>query len=344
MVNSTSRIIIETVVKKTLSDIKDSPERSIRNLVDMALHFSNGRFQHSFFEVAQTMLQNENSPYYGLIEDTVCHVDSERILHFGMNLGYNGCTLGAKVIREIEAKENYNIPWMVTLKLDVWNFYLHLQEYQTTILQGEEIGIYTWMLLPTGTPEKLLSLVREHSDSAFVLFCTPDDITPPFMDSVSEINNLMLVIRYEEATEEVCERLRKAKMLYSVYYCYNDADEKYITEGDLFYSTQQLHPVFTVLLAEPECSDVVREHVYDEVQQARNHQLFQTIAWEFTCDSNLIDSVISSDSCVAVFDSDGYLITSKESNTDGAFNLLRNNLSHILKLAFPKHNTEENMV
>lgn len=51
MEKSTSRIIIETIVKKALRDIKDSPERSIRNLVDMALHFSDGRFQRNFLKL-----------------------------------------------------------------------------------------------------------------------------------------------------------------------------------------------------------------------------------------------------------------------------------------------------
>lgn len=63
MENSMSRFITGSVVKRTLKDIKDNPERSIRNLVDMALQFSGGRFQQDFFTTAQTMLQNENSAY-----------------------------------------------------------------------------------------------------------------------------------------------------------------------------------------------------------------------------------------------------------------------------------------
>ncbi len=49
MDNTVTRIAIEMVVKKTLREITDSPERSTRNLVDMGLHFSNGRFHRIFF-------------------------------------------------------------------------------------------------------------------------------------------------------------------------------------------------------------------------------------------------------------------------------------------------------
>ena len=41
MTAKTSRIIIKTFVKTALKDADESPERCTRNLVDMALHFSN---------------------------------------------------------------------------------------------------------------------------------------------------------------------------------------------------------------------------------------------------------------------------------------------------------------
>lgn len=46
--NTLKRTLIETFVRKTLRDIKDSPERGIRNLVDMALNFSKGGFKRGF--------------------------------------------------------------------------------------------------------------------------------------------------------------------------------------------------------------------------------------------------------------------------------------------------------
>lgn len=337
---TTTRIVIETVVKKTLREIKDSPERSTRNLVDMALHFSNGRFHRNFFEMAQTMLQNENSPYYGLIEDIVCNVDSERLLWFGMNLGYNGCTVGAKTIRGIEAKEHYNIPWAISLKLDPRYFSDHQPEYGTLISQGEQIGVYTWLLFPTRDAADFLPLVQEHPDSAFVLFCKPRDITLSFLDCVSECGNLMLAVHYEDDAADACGLLRTAKLLYSVYFDYTENDVEAITSGELFLSIQQLHPAFTILLAGSQCPDAARQAVYESVKQARNQQLYRTIAMEATCDSSFIDSVISTEACLAGFDSEGYLFTLQGSKKEDRFHFLQNALPGILKLAFPKSNSD----
>lgn len=44
--------------------------------------------------MARTMLNNDNSPYYPLIEDTLRHMDKEKLIEFGMNLGYNGAHRG----------------------------------------------------------------------------------------------------------------------------------------------------------------------------------------------------------------------------------------------------------
>ena len=104
MTANTSRILIETTVRKTIKDIANDPERSIRRVVDMAVNFSNGRFQKHLFVSAQKMLSNDQSAYYSLVRDTVGNINTEKLVHFGMNLGYNSCTAGAKILREIEEK------------------------------------------------------------------------------------------------------------------------------------------------------------------------------------------------------------------------------------------------
>ena len=55
MENSLSRILIETTVRQTLKGLQENPKRSTRNLIDMALQFSEGRFQSHFF-ISRTYL------------------------------------------------------------------------------------------------------------------------------------------------------------------------------------------------------------------------------------------------------------------------------------------------
>lgn len=330
MENSMSRILIETIIKRTLRNIKDNPERGIRNLIDMALQFSEGRFQKDFFTAAQTMLQNENSAYYDLVRDVVSHTDSDHLLTFGMNLGYNGCTIGAQRIRENEKKFHCNIPWAVTLLIDEEHFENKKQKYHAIIHEGESLGIYVWMLFPMCRPEKTLSFAANHPDSAFCIFCRAEDITGLFLDEVALLHNVMVVVRYEENSSAIFDLLRKEKLLYSAWYPYGQKDTEAIINGDLLSSIAQCAPAFTVLLPEKKCPEIIRELVYKTVKRARSEQLYRTLLWEFQGDNDLIDAIISDDACSVYFDENGDLCTLDQKIESPCHNLFQNALSDIL--------------
>jgi len=336
MENSISRILIETVVRKTLKDIKESPERSIRNLVDMALYFSVGSFQQNFFRIAQVMLKNENSPYYALLRNVISSADTERLVCFGMNLGYNSYTMGAKRIRENEQKLGFNISWTASFQIDGAQISDYLPEYHSAITDGEKLGIYSWMLFATSHLQALLPLIHDHPDSAFFLFCNPEDISASFLDSISDINNLMLVIRYEEMFEALYTYLCKSGFLYSAYYSYSEKDMELLTSGDLFYSIQQIHPIFTVLLAQPDCSEQVQRSVHQIVEQARNEQRYETFPVEFYFDNQIIDQIISDDTCFAGFNQHGALCDRTGKKKQENINLFKIGLSAAFQYAYPK--------
>ncbi len=344
MANNITRILTEAVVKNTLKEIEDSPERSIRRLVDMALNFSKGRFKNDFFTVAQKMLENENSPYYDLIRDIVTHVDHERLLRVGMNVGFNSCTEGAKTIRKNEETLGFNIPWAVFLHLDMQVLLEKPKLYDRIFSQGEALGIYTWILFEGGPLEELLPLIRKHGESAFVLVCEPESMTEDFLDSAAQIYNMMPVVRYEEEQTAAFDRLRRKQYLYAAYQTYGDQEDiRSITNGDLFYSAEQVHAVLTALLPKPGCSEEIRKQAAAYVERARNEQLFGTIPWEAWYDSCRVDAIISGDACFADFDSEGNLCGRLNEPQDNALNVFRNDLAQVLERAFPKEKmqTEE---
>lgn len=273
----------------------------------MALQFSDGRFQQDFFAAAQTMLENDNSAYYDLARNTVAHVDTDHLFTFGMNLGDNGCTVGAQRIRKNEASMGVRIPWTVSLQIDVECFLFHSEQYHGMIYEGEKLGIYTWMLFVLERPMEILPLVETHTDSAFFLFCEPKDVTDTFLDTASELHNLMLVVRYDENTLHVYSMLQRAELLYSVWYPYSGLELNSIINGDLFCSTQQVTPIFTALVPGRECCDAVQKCAYQAVKKARNEQSYRTLPWELYGDNCVIDAIISNDACTVHFDQDGDL-------------------------------------
>ena len=330
------QILIETIVRKAIRDIQDSPKRNTRNLVDMALNFSEGRFQSRFFEMAQSMLQDENSAYYRLIPDMAVNVDTEKIIHFGINLGYNSCTAGAKKIRALEKKEKFNIPWCISLIISETEYEKHEKEYLRVLEQGKRLGIYTWMLYAPGSIEKSLELARQSPEAAFVIYCSPDQITDAMLDEAEDILNVMFAVRYGEGAEEACRLLRFRNFLYSVFYIYEEADADHIFKDGILEEIEILHPVFTGFLGDESCGEKARKAVYQKIIRLRKEQRYPTVLWDIVNDSRFIDGIISEDACGAVFNGEGYFFHAYGEGLQKEYNIFRQPLAEILKQAFPK--------
>lgn len=336
MTKKMPRLLVETVVRNALKSIRNDPERGVRNLIDMALQFSEGRFQKDFFTIAQSMLKNENSAYYGLVRNTVLQTDIERLYTFGMNLGYNGCTEGARQIRRYEESLNCNIPWSLSLQTEPGTLEEHCEQYDNLIHDGEQLGIFTWMLFPTCCAQSVLPLVKAHPNSAFCLFCEGGDLTDAFLDEVEDLYHTMLVVRYDKEVASRITALQKRELLYSVWYSYGQKDMEAILNEYLFLNAQELTPMFTVLLPDETCPKEQRQLVYQTVTRVRREQTYQTILLELQRDNQTIDSIISGDGCSIYFNKDGYLCDWEASTDHEQDNLFQSSLPDILSHACPK--------
>lgn len=336
MEQNMARAMVEVVVKQAIKSIQDSPERGIRNLVDMALQFSEGSFQKTFFTITQTMLQNENSAYYDLVRETVTHTEPDRLYTFGMNVGYNSCTEGARRIRQYEETMNCNIPWTISLELDAQTFQAARASYDALIFEGEGLGIYTWMLFAPEAPREAITLANGHPDSAFCLFCQPGALSAAVLHEAANLDNLMLVVRYEERAAALCAALRERGLLYSVWYPYGQDDLEVIVSGALFRRAQELFPIFTILLPVENCPQEARRLAYQAVLSAREAQTYHTAVFEFEGDNGLIDSIISDDACSVCFDKHGDLYPGHKNEDSGPHNLFQSSLTHILTNVYPK--------
>ncbi|HAE92634.1 MAG TPA: hypothetical protein DCG60_08345, partial [Tissierella sp.] len=113
MEDKLTKVMLEIAIERAFKEIELKSKRGIRNLVDLGAHFAKGRFQKDFYNIAQIMLENENSPYYKLVFNIVQNVDHNILKTFGINLGLNSWTYGAKKIRQYEEKKGYNVPWTI---------------------------------------------------------------------------------------------------------------------------------------------------------------------------------------------------------------------------------------
>lgn len=334
------RVLVETAVRRTIKDIQQDPERSIRNLIDMALNFAAGRFQQQFFEATRQALSREDSAYYRLVTDVVNSVETDRLVTFGMNLGYNGCTRGARIIRSIEAEEGFNIPWCLSLDIDQETFLSHTSAYKRLIRQGEELGIHTWQLHTANPSEQLLNLVAAFPDSAFVLFCPPGYIKKELLARAAHIPNLMITCIYSEKEQAECERacreLRAGGFLYGLHLVYQKKEEASLKDDHYLAGLLNLHPAFVFFSPDPSLPAPDRQRFYSVIKALRLSQDYAAIFLELHLDNQKIDSIISQDGCSGGFTAQGRLYTLEEKNLSSDTCFFDHNLKSILKTAFPK--------
>lgn len=281
---SVMHIMIETIIRRAIKDMEDAPERSVRNLIDLAMKFSKSCIQNLFFEVLQQMMNQEGNAYYKHIQDVVAHVDADYLITFGINLGYNSCTVGAEKIQAMKQEYACSIPWAMPLSFgfDEDEFRKKQAGYLSLIQQGKHLGIYTWAMFADSLNHRMLSLPELHPDCAFLLFCNPEGITEAILENITGCKNLMPVVLCKddlqiEQTEKLCRRLRSEKILYSVYYIYQEKDRQQILNGELFCSLEQLHPAFLIMIPDKTACEELRRTVCRKIRDERMQQKYQTI-------------------------------------------------------------------
>lgn len=297
--------MIELMLRQMIKKYKDDPKRSVRNIVDMALNFCKGGFQCFFFETAQKMLNNRSSAYYELTDNLLIGVDADRLIRFGMNIGYNSCTKGAELIRQIEAAEHFDIPWSMTLEINERGDSEFVDDYIKLIEQGKELGIYTWVMELRSRPRNVLTAIAKNPECAFVLIVSPEMITDELLDQLSPLYNIMLCVRCGEGVENACRKIHDRKMLCSVYFEYNESSIDSILSSSNLQQVKLMQPAFCIVDPEKACGVSVREKAARCIADLRNSQHYPFILLENKNDTKMIDTVISNTPCSAFFDENG---------------------------------------
>ena len=137
--------LIELFVRRAIREIPSSPARSTRNLIDYACQFSQSDSQRQFFSRVRAILEGRRNTYLSLAHDLVCHVDADRLVRFGINVGYRGCIAGARTIRETESVQGFDVPWLMSLSIDSGSFPAKAPEYGALVEQGMQLGVYCYL-------------------------------------------------------------------------------------------------------------------------------------------------------------------------------------------------------
>ena len=221
--------MIETAVKHGFREMREDPERSLRQLADLGKQFSKNRFQEDIFSVIQEALSNEDSAYYSMIENALNNFDETALETFGTNVGYNAWTCGARNLRAKEIETGRAIPSTIYFRYDAGREDgLSLAEMEKVIKEGSDMGIFLYYIREMGEGVnncELLDLFGRYPECAFVLARPNGRMTAAQIQILKLVKNTLLLLpESDPETLLTAPLLRDHKILWSLSYSYNSFD------------------------------------------------------------------------------------------------------------------------
>src|SRR5699024_8098172 len=175
-------------------------------------------------------------------------------------------TQGARTIRAEEARRGHNIPWALTLRMARWPGSLTGGDYLRLVLEGMELGIYSYFLLPRDQPSvtRAVELASGSRDCAFCLLLPREADARLALGSRLVSNDLLVGLdTAAPAWQEQANWLRAKRMPYLLYRHYAAGDVEEILTGVWARQIMPWAGVAALLVAEPDAGDAAGAEVYD---------------------------------------------------------------------------------
>lgn len=332
MIDAT-KLVIEGAIDRALRQIAQDSRRGLRNLVDLGLLFNKSGWRYFFLRSAQNMLSDENSAYYELVRRLQSTVDNSRLKAFGINLGYESCTRGARRIQEVEKSCGFDVPWLLTIAAGQDG--VNAETLQSLITQGKELGIYAYALLDRGFDmETLRRTLEENRNCAFLLLMQG---SVQELEPLTECQNFMVSIEAgkADAMEEV-EWLQSRRLLYGVHTSYNQETAKTVVSAEALDGYLEYEPAAVFLLAQPGTDPNIINETAQAASAIRNAQDYTYLLFEAVGDAMYLDKIISQDDCALVMEGDGTAIRLRQGRQTDRCSTQGLSLRQILQRLAPK--------
>lgn len=322
MAGEITRLMVEVAVSQGLQGLKQQFDRRVlRNAVEHGGHFSNGRFQRAVFQTLQDMLRTEDHPYFSLCNRLAADVDECYFLNYGINLTFESWTRGAAVIRGLEAKENRNIPWCMTLYTAHNGQQMPIETASGIIEQGMPLGIMAWALMEEdGRSDVLRTLCDQFPNCAFTAFLPDEKITDALLCDLRGVDNLALVAMSKGGIFASYELMRKHRRLFGL--C-REVDaacaERMLKQQDLRLQSAPKAPILFFKYAE-DCPEEVRNRLTAYIKEKKVRPDHPVFPIDLSRDISRVDEIISDDACRLSLAADGtYLVGESKTPADMSF-------------------------
>ena len=313
--NNITRAIIDATVDRSLREIEQDPQRSVRKLADMGHRVpARSRFLDDIYDIVQDLLRNDDSPYYTAIGRLLRYTDRKGIKRFFINIGYNSLTFGRKIIRESESSRSFQIPWCLVLHMNpLQRSSINAADLYHFVEQGNALGIYSFIILLDGSVSRspdLPKIFSENTDSAFVCIMPDEVLDDVQIRQLKSCTNTLIMIESNAAsTESNIQKMQSNKLLCGLCNRYSDETADEWIRGDRMKELNQYNSAISFLVPEETCSQETRQRMGQYVRKLRTQPLYPFIPFELTCDVMEINKIICEQPCYFELLENGDILT-----------------------------------
>ncbi len=327
-----TRVLIETVVDRGIRDVTDDPKRSLRRLADMGKQFSEGRFQKASFGHITNLLKNDDSPYYGMLENFLATVDHKAIKTFGLNMGYDSWTYGARLIRHESEERGYMLPWVIQIHYNPeGGGRLKIKDINAIIERLSPLGVNTYVIIKEhGIPDdpELVNMIQCHPECAFFLFINDAKIAPEQAEIIKNIGNAVISVNIAiQDALSTCQMLRKIKALYVIHYQYSADEVESFSDVDYIDKWLSYGSAFIFLIQKDSDKGLAGRFA----RNSRMQQEYPILVWDVYSDIRLVNEMISDTPFIFELSSDGDIIYP----TETSINIIGNDIISALEKTAP---------
>lgn len=288
------KAMIEAAVTHGLKEVEEDPERSVRRLTDLGRQFSKNRFQDQIFSIMQELLNNEDSAYYDMVHNLLANSCHDHLKKFGINVGYMSWAYGADKLRKEEDALHVQLPWGIMFRYNSDpSSALTPAVIEQLIQQGQDLGIYAWMIRQCGRESdsyELLTILEKYKDSAFLWIKQDGRLTAAQIQMLRVCQNTLISLPVEDPeTQLTTALLRDQKIPFAIHGMYGDdypasqEDEQMLMERVL--STQTA--IFLTI-----ADDHTNKHLGSLCYESRLRQEYPAVLIDYYDDGRKISEML----------------------------------------------------
>lgn len=337
--NNAMRSVVSAAIDSAIKYINNpdkSPEKLLR-LVDISQTLMGDKFKKETFDGARNLINNPDNKWMVFVKTMINDLDTNVVKTHVLNIGYQSAFYGYSKTQELSKKYGYKIPWIILMDptsacnmhcKGCWaaeygkSLSLSYEDLDSIITQGEELGIYFYMMTggePLMRKKDIIRLAEKHNKCAFHLFTNGTLIDEDFCAEMKRLGNISVSVSiegFEEANDfrrgdgcfnkvvSAMKLLKSYGLLFGTSICYTSRNYKAVTSDEFldfliengaryswyFHYMPVGNSADTELLLSPE----QREYMYYRIREIRSPESRKMIyPFDFQNDGEYVGGCIA---------------------------------------------------